>query len=64
MKCAIFLFTLCSLCLAQPQNQFQIPNQEGDWIAHDFGFKSGEKLSELRLHYTTLAHPNGTPRDM
>jgi homoserine O-acetyltransferase/O-succinyltransferase len=30
---------------------------EGDWIAKDFLFKSGEKLPELRLHYTTLGKP-------
>jgi len=27
---------------------------EGDYIAHDFKFKSGEQLAELRLHYRTL----------
>jgi len=30
---------------------------EGDWTAHDFVFKSGEKLADLRLHYTTLGKP-------
>src|SRR6185503_15399407 len=30
---------------------------EGDWIAKDFVFKTGEKLAELRLHYTTLGKP-------
>jgi len=30
---------------------------EGDWVARDFVFKSGEKLAELRLHYTTLGSP-------
>ena len=30
---------------------------EGDWVAHDFVFKSGEKLAELKLHYTTLGTP-------
>src|SRR5205085_10195153 len=30
---------------------------EGDYTVHDFTFKSGEKLGELRLHYTTLGHP-------
>ncbi|MGO9261375.1 MAG: alpha/beta fold hydrolase [Bryobacteraceae bacterium] len=30
---------------------------EGDWVAHDFVFKSGEKLAELRLHYTTVGKP-------
>lgn len=27
---------------------------EGDYVAHDFKFKSGEQLAELRLHYRTL----------
>jgi len=31
--------------------------QEGDYIAHDFHFKSGETLPDLRLHYTTLGKP-------
>lgn len=31
--------------------------QEDDYIAHDFHFKSGETLPELRLHYRTLGAP-------
>jgi len=31
---------------------------EGDYVAHDFHFKSGETLPELRLHYRTLGTPN------
>ncbi len=27
---------------------------EGDFVVHDFHFRSGETLPELRLHYTTL----------
>ncbi len=30
---------------------------EGDFTVRDFAFKSGEKLAELRLHYTTLGKP-------
>ena len=30
---------------------------EGDFIAHNFHFKSGESLPELRLHYTTYGKP-------
>src|SRR5271154_5635414 len=30
---------------------------EGDYVAHDFHFKSGETLPELRLHYRTLGTP-------
>jgi homoserine O-acetyltransferase len=33
------------------------PPQEGDYIAHDFHFKSGETLAELRLHYLTFGKP-------
>jgi homoserine O-acetyltransferase len=31
--------------------------KEGDYIAHNFAFNSGEQLDELRLHYTTLGKP-------
>ncbi len=30
---------------------------EGDFVAKDFKFRSGETLPELRLHYTTLGKP-------
>jgi homoserine O-acetyltransferase/O-succinyltransferase len=30
---------------------------EGDFVAHDFKFHSGESLPELRLHYRTLGNP-------
>jgi len=35
--------------------------QEGDWIAHDFKFHTGEVAGELRLHYTTIGTPSGQP---
>jgi homoserine O-acetyltransferase/O-succinyltransferase len=41
---------------AQPR-PFPTP-VDGDFIAHDFAFASGETMPELRLHYRTL----GTPR--
>jgi homoserine O-acetyltransferase len=31
--------------------------KEGDYVAHDFKFHSGESLPELRLHYRTLGKP-------
>jgi homoserine O-acetyltransferase/O-succinyltransferase len=31
--------------------------QEGDYVAHDFHFKSGETLGDLRLHYLTFGKP-------
>src|SRR5216683_2789444 len=30
---------------------------EGDYVAKNFKFRSGETLPELRLHYTTLGKP-------
>ena len=33
------------------------PTQQGDYVVRDFRFKDGERLAELRLHYTTLGQP-------
>ena len=30
---------------------------EGDFVTHNFKFRSGEQLAELRLHYTTFGQP-------
>jgi homoserine O-acetyltransferase len=35
--------------------------KQGDWIAKDFKFHSGETMPELRLHYTTVGEPSGQP---
>jgi homoserine O-acetyltransferase/O-succinyltransferase len=35
--------------------------KEGDWIARDFRFYTGEVLPELRLHYRTVGNPSGDP---
>lgn len=35
----------------------KFPVTEGDYVAHNFKFKSGEQLPELRLHYRTLGKP-------
>src|SRR5262249_14765224 len=35
--------------------------KEGDWIARDFRFHTGEVMPELRLHYTTIGAPSGEP---
>ncbi len=35
--------------------------KEGDWIARDFRFHTGEVIPELRLHYTTIGDPSGEP---
>ncbi len=47
---AAFLATTAT-CAQAPS---KYPTAEGDYVAHDFKFKSGEQLPELRLHYRTL----------
>jgi homoserine O-acetyltransferase/O-succinyltransferase len=50
----LLLLSLAALASAQ---QSTIPNKEGDFVARDFTFHTGEKLPELRLHYTTVGEP-------
>jgi len=35
--------------------------KEGDWIAHDFKFHSGEMMPAMNLHYTTIGDRAGIP---
>jgi homoserine O-acetyltransferase/O-succinyltransferase len=35
--------------------------KQGEWIAKDFRFHTGEVLPELKLHYTTVGDPSGAP---
>ena len=35
--------------------------KEGDWVAKDFKFHTGETMPELKLHYTTVGEPTGQP---
>jgi homoserine O-acetyltransferase/O-succinyltransferase len=35
--------------------------KQGDWIAKNFRFHTGEVMPELKLHYTTLGEPTGQP---
>jgi homoserine O-acetyltransferase len=43
------------LSFGQPAHEYQ--GDEGDFVAHDFKFRSGEQMPELRLHYRTLGKP-------
>jgi homoserine O-acetyltransferase len=49
----LFLFS----AMASAQTPAKYTAVEGDYIAHNFKFKSGEQLADLRLHYRTLGHP-------
>jgi homoserine O-acetyltransferase len=35
--------------------------KQGDWIAKDFKFHTGDVMPDLRLHYTTVGDPAGQP---
>jgi homoserine O-acetyltransferase/O-succinyltransferase len=35
--------------------------KEGDWVARNFRFHTGEVMPELTLHYTTVGAPTGEP---
>ncbi len=35
--------------------------KEGNWVAKDFRFHTGEVMPELRVHYTTIGAPSGEP---
>jgi len=35
--------------------------KQGDFVARDFKFHTGETMPELRLHYTTVGEPTGQP---
>jgi len=35
--------------------------KDGDWVARDFKFHTGEVMPELRLHYLTVGDPSGEP---
>jgi homoserine O-acetyltransferase/O-succinyltransferase len=38
--------------------QQKLTTSEGDFVIHNFQFRSGESLPELKLHYTTLGKPS------
>src|SRR5208282_4155976 len=52
----VLLFGVTPLCAQQAAQQAPAAS-EGDYVARNFHFKSGEMLPELRLHYTTLGTP-------
>ena len=43
-----------AVALSQGFAQTSPAVQQGDYVTHDFHFKSGESLPEMRLHYRTL----------
>ncbi len=57
---AACIIVTASLATAAFAADYPAPRQ-GDFIAHDFKFHTGEAMHELRLHYTTIGEPTGAP---
>ncbi len=51
---ALLAVAFLAISCARGQTPASYPATEGDYVARDFKFKSGEQLPELRLHYRTL----------
>jgi homoserine O-acetyltransferase/O-succinyltransferase len=58
MRRRFFAVLAIAVAVAAPAIAADYPKpQEGDWIAKDFKFHSGEVMPELKLHYTTIGDP-------
>ena len=57
---AIGGLALALVCACASAADYPAPKQ-GEWIARDFKFHTGETFAELRLHYTTIGAPSGIP---
>jgi homoserine O-acetyltransferase/O-succinyltransferase len=58
------LLVLACAVLVHAQSQTTLQPKEGDFVLHDFHFRSGETLPELHLHYATLGTPVRDSRGM
>jgi homoserine O-acetyltransferase/O-succinyltransferase len=58
--CAALAAALVSMSVSAMASDFPAPT-DGEWIAKDFKFHTGEIMPELRLHYTTVGAPTGQP---
>jgi homoserine O-acetyltransferase len=54
---ALMSLSLASAAPAQTAPTVALSPHEGNYVVHNFRFRSGETLPELRLHYTTLGQP-------
>jgi homoserine O-acetyltransferase len=60
LSAAVMLSSLTALSVTAMAADYPTPKQ-GDWIARDFKFHTGQTMPELRLHYTTVGEPTGQP---
>jgi homoserine O-acetyltransferase/O-succinyltransferase len=61
MSKALRLIAVIPLLAASPFAADYPAPKQGDWIAHDFKFHTGETFAELKLHYATVGAPSGIP---
>ena len=54
----LYFLAAVALQVTHPIKSPVPPTHEGDVVLKDFLFRSGEKLPELRMHYTTLGQPH------
>ncbi|MBI3675470.1 MAG: alpha/beta fold hydrolase [Proteobacteria bacterium] len=54
---ALALGALVACATGAHAQSASLKTKEGDYVARDFKFRSGETLAELRLHYMTLGTP-------
>jgi homoserine O-acetyltransferase/O-succinyltransferase len=58
--CAVLSAFLAMTSVTALAADYPAPKQ-GDWIAKDFKFRTGETMPEVRMHYTTVGEPSGQP---
>ena len=58
IRIVAMLSSACACLAQQPASSTKPTPAEADYVAHDFHFKSGETLPDLRLHYMTFGKPD------
>src|SRR6201994_4856154 len=58
--CAALIAAFTLVSVTAMAADYPAPKQ-GDWVAKDFKFHTGEAMPELKLHYTTVGEPTGQP---
>jgi homoserine O-acetyltransferase/O-succinyltransferase len=57
LRIVVLMLAMVGATCAQAAEGPAASAKEGDYVARNFKFRSGETLAELRLHYTTLGAP-------
>ncbi|MGA7807832.1 alpha/beta fold hydrolase [Bradyrhizobium sp.] len=59
-SCAALAAALVMTSVSAMAADYPAP-KDGDWIARDFKFHTGETMPALKLHYATVGDPSGQP---